>query len=102
MNGVDTMDQKAAAYRLDRKSKYHFYLRFLFDLTDVTHVNSHVVYMKLVDDISLLNLKIVMIKALIDRYSNRKRSFPISRPSKQESHEPSMTREVPTHMPEFQ
>ena len=64
MNDVDTMDQKAAAYRLDRKSKYHFYLRFLFDLTDVTHVNSHVVYMKLVDDISLLNLKIVMVKAL--------------------------------------
>ena len=26
MDGVDKMDQKTAAYRLDRKSKYHFYL----------------------------------------------------------------------------
>ena len=57
--------------------------------------------MKLSDDISLLNFKIVAEKALIGRHSNCKRSFPISRPSKQKSHEPSMAREVPTHMSEF-
>ena len=37
MDGADIMDQKTAAYRLDRKSKYHFYLRMLFDLIDVPH-----------------------------------------------------------------
>ena len=36
----------------------------------VTHVNSHIVYMKLGDDISLLNFKIVVAKTLIGKYSN--------------------------------
>ena len=43
MDGVDITDQKTAAYRLSRKSKYHFYLSMLFDLMDITHVNSHIV-----------------------------------------------------------
>ena len=37
---------------------------YFFDLIDVTHVNSDIVYMKLDDDISLLNFKIVLAKAL--------------------------------------
>ena len=41
-----------------------------FDLMYVTHVNSHIVYMKLGDDISLLNFKIVVAKTLIGKYSN--------------------------------
>ena len=61
------MDKKIAAYRLDLKSKYHFYLSMCFYLMDVTHLNSHIVYMKLGDDISLLNFKIVVAKALIGR-----------------------------------
>ena len=32
MGSVDVMEQKTAAYRLDRKSKYRFYLRILLDL----------------------------------------------------------------------
>ena len=75
MDSVDIMDQKTAAYRLHRKRKYHFYLSMLFDLMDVTHVNGHIVYMKLGDDMSLLTFKIVAAKALIGRYSNRNRSF---------------------------
>ena len=67
MYGVDIMDKKTAAYRLDRKSKYRFYLSTFFDLMDVKHVNSHIVYMKLGDDILLLNFKIVVAKALIGR-----------------------------------
>ena len=82
MSDVDIMDQKTAAYRLDRKSKYRFYMRMVFDPIDVTHVNSQIVYIKLDDDISLLNFKIAVAKALIGRYSNRKRSFSTSRPSK--------------------
>ena len=51
MGGVDTMDQKTAAYRLGHKSKYHFHLRIFFDLIDVTYVNSHIVYIKIGKDI---------------------------------------------------
>ena len=69
---------------------------------DVTHVNSHIVYMKLGDDISLLNFKIIVAKVLIGRYSNHNRSFSTTKLSKRKSREPSMTREVPTRMPEFQ
>ena len=79
---VDIMDQTAAVYRLDCKSKYCFYLRMFFDLIDVAIVNIHILYSKLGNDISLLNLKIVVAKALIGRYSNRKRFFPTSRQSK--------------------
>ena len=66
------MDQKIAAYKLNLKSKYRFYLRMFFDLIDVTHGNSQIVYMKPDDKISLLNFKIVAAKDLIGRYSNRK------------------------------
>ena len=79
MDGVDIMDQKTAAYRIDCKSKYRFYLSMLFDLMDVTQVNSHIVYMKIGDDTSLLNFKNTVAKALIDRYSNRNRLFSTSR-----------------------
>ena len=51
-----------------------------FDLMDVIYANSHIVYMKLGDNISLL--KIVVAKALIGRYSDRNRSFSTTRPSK--------------------
>ena len=78
MDGVDIMDQKTAAYRLDCKSKYRFYLSMLFDLMDVTNVNSHIVYMKIGDDTSLLNFKNTVAKALIDRYGNRNRLFSTS------------------------
>ena len=83
------------------KSKYCFYLRMFFDLIDVAIVNIHILYSKLGNYISLLNLKIVMSKALIGRYSNRKKFFPTSRQSKWKSHDLSMPREVPTHMLEF-
>ena len=46
MSVADIMDQKTAAYRLACKSKYCFYLRMFFDLIDVSHVNSHIVDMK--------------------------------------------------------
>ena len=65
MGGVGIMDQKTAAYRLGHKSKYHFHLRILFDLIDVTYVNSHIVYIKIGKDISLLNFKKVVANTLI-------------------------------------
>ena len=65
MGGVDIMDQKTAAYRLGHKSKYHFHLRIFFDLIDVTYVISHIVYIKIGKDISLLNFKKVVANTLI-------------------------------------
>ena len=102
MDVVDIMDKKPAAYRLHRKSRYRFYLRMFFDLADVPLVNSHIVYTKLGNDISLLNFKIVVEKALIGRYSHCKKLSPTSILDKRKSHEPSMPRKVPTHMFQFQ
>ena len=44
MGGVDLMDQRAAAYRLDRKSSVRFYLRIFFDMMDVGCANSFIAY----------------------------------------------------------
>ena len=51
--------------------------------------------------ILLHNFKLVVVTALIGRYSNRNRSSVTTRPRKRKSHEPIMIREVPTCMPEF-
>ena len=82
MGGVDVIGQKTAAYQLDCKSKFTFYLRMFFDLIDIAIGNSHIVYTKLGNSIFLLDFKIVVAKSLIGRYSNRQRSFPLSRTSK--------------------
>ena len=65
IGGVDILDQKTATYRFDCKSKYRFYLRMFSDLIDVALVNSHIVYTKLGNEISLLYFKIAVAKALI-------------------------------------
>ena len=58
--------------------------------------------MKLGDDISLMNFKIVVANALIGKYSNHNKSFSTSRLSERKSHELSMTIEVLTRMLKFQ
>ena len=73
MDGLNIIDQKAPAYRIDGKTKH--FLEHFFYLMGVTHVNSHIVYMTPGDNILLLNFKIVVTKALIGRYNNRNRSF---------------------------
>ena len=48
MGGVDLLDQKTAAYKLDRKSSGgRYYLRLFFDLMDISVVNSHIIYKEL-------------------------------------------------------
>ena len=69
------------------------------DLIDVALVNSHIIYTVMT---SLLNYNFFLAKALIGRYSSRKKSFPTSRLRKIKPHEPSMPREVPINVPEFQ
>ena len=44
LGGVDLIDQRTAAYRLDRKSSVRFYLHIFFDLTDIKCVNSYLIY----------------------------------------------------------
>ena len=82
MGAVDIANQKTAAYRLNHKKKYRFYLEMFFVIIDVAIVNSHIGHTVLGNEISLLNFKIIVAKALIGRYSNCKRSFPISAQSK--------------------
>ena len=82
MGRVDVIDKKMAAYRLDRKSKFRFYLTVFFNLIRIAIVNSHIVYMNFRNSILLLDLEIVVAKSLIGRYSNRQRSFPLRRTSK--------------------
>ena len=65
MGGVDIVDQKTTSFRLDRKSKYHFYVRVFFDLVEVALVNIHKVYTN--NHIPLLNFKAIVTKGLIDR-----------------------------------
>ena len=88
MGGVD---QKTATYWLDRKSKFRFYLRMFFNLIDIAIVDSHIVYTKLGNSISLLDFKIFVVKSLFGRHNHRQQYFPLNRSSK----------EIPTHMPKF-
>ena len=101
MGGVDFIDQKTAAYRLDPKSKFRFYLRMFFDLIDIAILNSHTVYTMLGNSISSLDFKIVVAKSLMGRYSNRQRFFPLSRISKRKALESSLPKEIPTPILEF-
>ena len=72
-----------------------------FNLIDVALVNNHFVYMKLGNDILLLNFKIAVAEALIGRYKNRKRSFPTSRPNKRKPHKPSCPEKSQSTCPNF-
>ena len=66
MGGVDLMDQRTAAYCLDRKSSVRFYLRIFFDLMDIAYVNSYLIYNKKhPNKLSLLDYRIVVAKNLI-------------------------------------
>ena len=99
--GLDVIDRKTVAYRLDCKSKFRFFLRMFFDLIDIAIVNSHIVYTKLGNSICLVDFKIAAAKSLIGRYTNWQGSFPLSRTSKQKALESLLPKEIPTRMPEF-
>lgn len=60
MGGVDIFDQKTAAYKLNCKSSGGcYYLRYVFDLMDISVVNLHKICRGLYPNgIELLHLKI--------------------------------------------
>ena len=99
--GLDVIDRKTVAYRLDCKSKFRFFLRMFFDLIDIAIVNSHIVYTKPGNLISFLDFKIVVGKSFIGRYTNWRRSSPFSKTSKEKALEAWLPKEMSTHMPEF-
>ena len=101
MGEVYLMDQRTAAYHLDRKSSVRFYLRIFFDLMDITCVNSYLIYnMKHPNKLSLLYYKTVVAKNLIKYHQGRKRAVPMSRPSKR-NNQPESIDNQGGHLPDY-
>ena len=66
MNEVDLVDQRTAAYHLDKKFNIRFYLRIFFDLMDGAYANSYIAYNILhPDDLILLNFKTALATLMI-------------------------------------
>ena len=102
MGGVDPMDQRTAAYRLDRKLSVRSYLRIFFDLIDIACVNSYLTYnMRHPNKLPLLDCKIVAAKTLIQQHQGRKRAVPMSRPSKRKNQPESIDNDG-GHLPDYQ
>ena len=99
MGGVDLMDQLKSVCQLDRRSKFRFYLRLLFDLFDVALVNPFIVYKKLENkDLNLKGLRYAL--KLIASFISQKLSCLNHRPSKRakaQKHGPI----PPSHLPIF-
>ena len=102
MGGVDLMDQRTAAYRLDRRSKVRFYLRIFFDLLDIACVNSFIVYNKLnPNQLNMMDFKVIVAERLIGAYNSRERNYPVNRPNKRQRLTVGLP-EKPQHLPIFQ
>ena len=78
MGGVDLLDQKTAAHKLDRKSSDgRYYLRLFFDLMDISVANLHIIYKELNNKgMELLDFKIVLAKSLVGKYNSCSRNTP--------------------------
>ena len=86
MGGVDLLDQKMAAYNLDRKSSSgRYYFRLFFDLMDIAVVNPHVSYKALYSThMELLDFIIFIAKSLIGAHNSRCRNKSITQTSRWE------------------
>ena len=101
MGGVDLMDQYTAAYRLDRRARFRFYLRIFFDLWDVGCASSYIVFNQILHKrLEFLDYKIAVGKALIGAFCSRERSFSSARASKRRFPQLTST-EAPLHLPEY-
>ncbi len=101
MGGVDLLDQHVANYRLDRKSKFRFYLRIFFDLMDIAVTNAFIVFNTKYPEkkFTLLDYKIVVAKSLIGNHTNRVRSLKTTMRSKRSVVDAPF--ESPEHLPVF-
>ena len=101
MGGVDHMDQRTAAYCLDRKSSVKFYLLIFFDLMDIACVKSYLIYnRKHPNKLSLLDYKTVVAKNIIQYHECRKGAVPMWRPSKMKN-QPELIDNHVGHLPDI-
>ena len=84
MGGVDFCDQMKVSYQVDRRSKFRFYLRIVFDFLDIGVVNSKIIYGKMdsTAGMSAMDFRFSLARSLIGKFSNRKRTVPVHRPLK--------------------
>ena len=84
MGRVDLCDQMIVSYQVERRSKFHFYLRIFFDFLDTGGINSKIIYDKMDSTIgmSAKDFRFSVARSLIGEFSNRKRTVPVYRPSK--------------------
>ena len=100
MGGVDLLDQRTAAYRLDRKSTMRSYPRIFFDLMDISMVNAYLAYSKLTHNpMTLLDFKIGVAKSMVGIYCSRQRNAPNNRSNRRDSLQPPPPTTVPQHLP---
>ena len=104
MGGFDLIDQRTAAYHLDRKSRVRIYQHIFFDLMDVACANSFVVYDMLhPNDLTLLDFKTIIATYLIGRYTSRSRAPPNGKTGSKRKYQYQFEpNHLPLHLPEFQ
>ena len=100
MGGADLSDQMKVTYKVDRRSKFCFYVRVFFDFLDIGVVNSKIVYKKIESAplLSSLDFRYSIAQTMIRKFSSRKRAVPLSRPSKR-SRDRSL--DIVDHLPDF-
>ena len=75
IGGVDFMDQFKSTYRLNKRSKFRFYLRLFFDLHDVTCMRAFIIYKKLENTkLILKNFKVLITEMIIVSFLSRRNS----------------------------
>ena len=99
MGGVDLINRRTAAYRLDQMSSVIFYLLIFFHLMDIACVNSYFIYnRKHPNKLPLLHYKIVVATNLIQYW---KRGAAMSRQSKRKN-QPELIDNHVGHLPNYQ
>ena len=93
-------DQIKVTYEVDRRSKFHIYLRVFFDFLDIAVVNSKIVYNKIesAPSLSPFNFQYSIAQTMIWKFSSRNRAVPLSRPLKS-SRSPSF--DIVDHLTDF-
>ena len=93
LNGLDIHDELKTSYKIDRKSRFRYYLRIFFKFMDSIIFNARVIYKKKVNaKTSLPNFKIILAELLINRFSSQKRKIT--------AEEPQLTVELPQPLKE--
>ena len=84
MGGADLSDQMKVSYQVDRKSKFRFYMRILFNFLAISVVNSKIIYDKMDSTVGMyaMDFHFSLVRSMIRKFSNRKRAAPMYQPSK--------------------